>query len=315
MATFAGRGLALQQLTGYLLRRAYVVCRAQAEACIGADSTVGEVPVLTLVRDDEPISQRRLGELLGLNRTTTSKLVDTVEAKGWVVRGRDPRDRRSYALRLTRQGRESLEALHRSLDGGEARLTRSLTSEEHTRLAEVLRALLTDDATTSIAGLGSRCGYLIARAHRMMFRQASCALAPLGLSPRDFGILSALAAAQPCSQQQLSAIIGISAPAMLAFVDELESSGLVSRRRNSADRRAYDLTLTEAGAAKLAACRRVALDIQAGVVQALGREGDEDLRQLLSKVIGAASDVEGSAGRRPARGQPAGAETPVARSS
>lgn len=287
MASVDPPGVRLQQLTGFLLRRAYVVSREHAEACVGKDSTVREVPVLTLVRDHDSISQRRLGELLGLNRTTTGKLVDALVTKGWVVRDRDARDRRSYALRLTADGRRSLAALHRSLDRGEAHLTQALSATEHDRLATVLRRLLRDDATVDIQGLGSRCGYLIARAHRALFQQATQALEPLGISPRDFGILSALSVAQPCSQQRLAAIIGVSAPAMLAFVDELEAAGLVSRRRNSADRRAYDLTLTAAGAAKLVAAREAAEDIQAGVVQALGASADKDLRDLLHKVVGA----------------------------
>ncbi len=285
MAPGAGQGVSVQQFTGFLLRRAYVVCREHAEACIGEDSTVQEVPILTLVRNDEPISQRRLGELLNLNRTTTGKVVDSLQAKGWVVRNRDSRDRRSYALRLTDEGRTALKVLHHSLDRGEARLTRFLSPAEHDRLARELRALLADDPTVAIQGLGSRCGYLVARAHRMMSRQAAEAFAPHGLSPRDFGMLSALSVAQPCSQQRLAAIVGVSAPAVLAFVDELEGAGLVSRRRNATDRRAYDLTLTTRGTAKLTAARQAAVDIQAGVVHALGAAGDEDLKDLLRKVI------------------------------
>lgn len=315
MATDQGQAVTLQQLTGFLLRRAYVLSLEHAEACIGDDSTVREVPVLTLVRDDEPISQRRLGELLNLNRTTTGKLVDTLEAKGWVVRDRDARDRRSYALRLTGEGRDSLAALHSSLDRGEAHLTTALTTAEQKRLAAALRTLLADDATITIQGLGSRCGYLIARAHRMMFRRATAALAPHQLSPRDLGVLSALSAAQPCSQQRLAAIIGVSAPAMLGFVDELESRGLVSRRRNAADRRAYDLTLTDVGTTKLAAGRRIAADLQSWIVSVLGQEADDDLRELLCKIIETASDPWLDELKRPLGGSPAAVDLSVARSS
>jgi DNA-binding MarR family transcriptional regulator len=279
------RGVVPQQFTGFLLRRAYVVSREHAQACIGDDSTVRDVPALTLIRDDGALSQRRLGELLNLNRTTTGKLVDALEAKGLIVRGRDAHDRRSYALRLTDEGRQVLALLHRSLERGEAHLTQLLTSEEHRRLSAALHELLADDATVSIQGLGNRCGYLIARAHRMMFDRATAALEPLGLTPRDFGVLSALAAAQPCSQQQLAAILGVSAPAVLAFVDELESAGLVSRRRNAADRRAYDLTLTERGRLVLQKARSVAMELQAGIAKTLGPGADRDLRDLLSKVI------------------------------
>lgn len=285
MASADARPAAPQQFTGFLLRRAYVVCREHAEACIGDDSTVREVPALTLIRDDGAISQRRLGELLNLNRTTTGKLVDALEAKGWIVRGRDAHDRRSYALRLTDEGRRVLSGLHMSLDKGEAHLTKPLTAAEHERLGAALRALLAGDATVSIEGLGDRCGYLIARAHRMMFHRATEALEPLGLTPRDFGILSALATAQPCSQQRLAAILGVSAPAALAFVDDLETAGLVSRRRNAADRRAYDLTLTQRGKTVLDEARAVAQDLQAAIASTLGAGADRDLRELLGKVI------------------------------
>jgi DNA-binding MarR family transcriptional regulator len=230
MGEVDSRGVVPQQFTGFLLRRAYVVSREHAQACIGEDTTVREVPALTLIRDDGAISQRRLGELLNLNRTTIGKLVDTLEAKRLIVRDRDSHDRRSYALRLTDEGARVLSRLHRFLEMGEAHLTQPLTPAEHERLTAALRELLAGDATVSIQGLGNRCGYLIARAHRMMFHRATAALQPLGLSPRDFGVLSALSTAQPCSQQRLAAIMGVSAPAVLAFVDELEAAGLVSRR-------------------------------------------------------------------------------------
>lgn len=290
MAAVTAGGGAPTQFTGFLLRRAYVVCRERVEACIGEDCSVREVPLLTLVGDDEPVSQRRLGDLLSLNRTTTSKAVDALVRKGWVARDRDLRDRRSYALRLTTDGRAALAVLQSSIDRGEARLTEALTDSERHRLRRVLCCLLADDATLDIPGLGDRCSYLVARAHRAMFRRAADVLAPLGLSPRDFGVLSALAGAQPCSQQRLAEILGISAPAVLGFVDELESAGLVSRRRNAADRRAYDLTLTGTGATKLDAGRRAANELQASMSAAIGEAADNDLRQLLRKIIGSARD-------------------------
>jgi len=284
MGEVDARGAMPHQFTGFLLRRAYVISREHAQACIGEDTTVREVPALTLIRDDPGLSQRRLGELLDLNRTTTGKLIDTLEAKGLLVRERHLNDRRSYALRLTEEGRSALSELHRSLDRGEAHLTRTLSRQECERLTDELRLLLTDDATVSIQGLGTRCGYLIARAHRLMFHRATTALEPLGITPRDFGMLSALAVAQPCSQQRLAAIMGISAPAVLAFVDELELAGLVSRRRKESDRRAYDITLTEQGTATLAGARGVARELQAAIATTLGPDADEDLRDLLAKV-------------------------------
>lgn len=273
------------ELTGFLLRRAYVVSRASAEACIADDTDVREFPVMTLLAELGAMSQSKLGELMHRDRTTIGRLVDGLVAKEWLARERDPLDRRSNVLRLTEGGRQALGALRRALDHGESTLIRRLTDDERNRLAAELRELLGSDATLDVESLGNRCGYLIARAHRALFRRAIDALEPLGLTPRDLGILSALGASQPCSQQQLAATLGISPPAVLGFVDELEERGLVVRRRNVADRRAYDLTLTRSGDEKLVAARRLAADLQAEIRQRLGAPADRDLRQLLRKVI------------------------------
>jgi DNA-binding MarR family transcriptional regulator len=83
----------------------------------------------------------------------------------------------------------------------------------------------------------------------------------------------------------MAAILGVSAPAVLAFVDELEDAGLVSRQRNRADRRAYDLTLTERGVEVLGQALRVAHHLQSDITEVLGAKADAELRGLLGKVI------------------------------
>lgn len=57
---------------------------------------------------DPPLSQRDLVELLGLEKSTVSRMAAELERKGLVVRERDPRNRNYYLLRLTDHGR----ALH-----------------------------------------------------------------------------------------------------------------------------------------------------------------------------------------------------------
>ena len=52
-----------------------------------------------------PISQHDLGASLGIDKTTMVELIDDLEQQGAVVRRKNPRDRRSYALNLTPKGR------------------------------------------------------------------------------------------------------------------------------------------------------------------------------------------------------------------
>ena len=61
--------------------------------------------VMLALWQHEPLSLRRLSELVSLDPTTLSPLVKRLEAIGYVVRQRDPDDERNLNLRLTTEGR------------------------------------------------------------------------------------------------------------------------------------------------------------------------------------------------------------------
>jgi DNA-binding MarR family transcriptional regulator len=82
-------------------------------------------------------------------------------------------------------------------------------------------------------------------------------LKPLGLEQRQAGVLMRLAEDDGRSQQAIAELMGINPTRMVFLTDELESLGLVERRRNPADRRSHALYLTEAGTAMLARVREV----------------------------------------------------------
>jgi DNA-binding MarR family transcriptional regulator len=278
--------LALPQLTGYLLRRAYAKASVNAQACIGDDTHVREVAILAILDERGPLSQRQLSDLTRVNRTIMVKLVDHLESREWVVRERNPEDRRSYALRLTAAGATALEGLRHDLGTGESLFTDALTSDERDRLKQLLLTLLGEDGWLSIDALASHVGFLVAEAHRLVRGWAEDALAPLGLDPRNFGVLSTIARDQPCTQNHLAQSLGVSPPAALTFVEDLESVGLVRRERNTDDRRFYDLRLTEAGLARVVQARAAAAQVQDRVLARLGKAADDLLRDLLTRVVG-----------------------------
>ncbi len=275
----------LPQFTGYLLRRAYVKATLSARACVDQEIPVREVAMLAILAERGAVSQRALSDLTGVNRTIMVKVVDDLEARGWVVRERNADDRRSYALRLTAGGSAALDRLLADLDRGELLLTESLTKAERARLRSVLSTLLDGEAWLAIESLSRYAGFLIAQAHRVLRQWALEALAPLGLDPRDFGVLSAIASDQPCSQNHLAQALGVSPPAALSFVADLEGAGLVRRERNPDDRRCYDLTLTPAGLKRLGLARAAAAEVQARVADRLGKRADAELRSLLARVV------------------------------
>ena len=275
----------LRALTGYLLRRAFVRAASAARECIPTGEHVREIAIMAILAERGAVSQRELADVTHVNRSLIVKLVDDLEARGWVVRDRNPEDRRSYALRLTPQAHAVLAERHQDLDRGEAQLMEPLTPDERQRFKDHLTVLLTGDEAVTVTMMADRAGYLIAHAHRLLRSWAEAGFAPLDLHPRDFGVLAALGRQEPCSQNQLAASLGVTPPAVLAFVDELEQKGLVARSRNRDDRRAYDVTLTSQGRARLRAAQAVARGIQQRVEARLGAESDSELRGLLIKLL------------------------------
>jgi DNA-binding MarR family transcriptional regulator len=99
-----------------------------------------------------------------------------------------------------------------------------------------------------------RVGYLLTRNQLALREQAERALAPFGLgdrtvecSPKHVVCLSLIASEGPMSQQTLGELIAVDRTTIVAIVDWLELNGLVERRRNPDDRRAYALEITGDG--------------------------------------------------------------------
>ena len=94
--------------------------------------------------------------------------------------------------------------------------------------------------------LADRPGALLVIAARTGQELAKRRLSPLGLSVQLCGVLNLLAEG-PISQQALGEQLGIDRTTIVELIDQLEKQGVVERRRNPADRRAYALSLTTHG--------------------------------------------------------------------
>ena len=278
-------GPGLTHYTGYLLRRAYARSLDQERACLRDETGMREVAVLATLHHNGPTSQRELGDLLRVNRSVMVKVVDGLEGRGWVVRERNPEDRRSYALRITAAGASALEGAWMDLDRLDQELTAGLDAGERVALARHLRTLLGVAPVLGVGRLGERTSYLLTFAHQSVRERAMAALGPLGIDPRDFGILSVVSAEQPCSRVLVASRIGVTPPAVQGSIDALVGRGLLQIAANPGDRREHALELTKEGRRILTAARRAASRVQADVTLALGESSEAELRGLLTKLI------------------------------
>lgn len=141
-------------------------------------------------------------------------------------------------------------------------------------------------APPSVAFLLSRLGYQAS--HRM-----GTALGELGLELREFGLLRLLAASHGSSQRALGAMLRISPNRMVALVDGLEGKGLIERRTHPDDRRAYTVTLTDAGAAALSLAIEAGIGVELAMCAPLEAAEREQLLGLLFKLVASAGDDAG----------------------
>jgi DNA-binding MarR family transcriptional regulator len=104
--------------------------------------SVKQYGALAILVDLGARSQRALGSIQGVDRTTMVAIVDGLEADGFVERRRDPADRRSYALHPTAAGRRALPTAERAIEAAEREFLAPLAAAERRRLKELLRRLL-----------------------------------------------------------------------------------------------------------------------------------------------------------------------------
>jgi DNA-binding MarR family transcriptional regulator len=131
----------LPDLLGYQLRLAQqAVFRDFERAADGLGVSPGRFGMLILVEGNPGVSQSRLAQEIGLDRSTLVAILDALEDAQLVER-RAGEDRRSNGLWLTRRGKAVVQKMKARVAEHEARVAARLTAAEQRRLLELLRRL------------------------------------------------------------------------------------------------------------------------------------------------------------------------------
>jgi DNA-binding MarR family transcriptional regulator len=139
------------------------------------------------------------------------------------------------------------------------------------------------------AALSESIALLTGRAARLAGERLAEALAPLGLRVRHYGVLQALAESGPSSQQALGRWLGIDRTTMVGTVDDLERLGLVARKPDPTDRRAYRVELTARGRTILVRATGAAAAAERALLAPLAPAEQQALRDVLQRLTGPAA--------------------------
>jgi DNA-binding MarR family transcriptional regulator len=101
-----------------------------------ADLSVLQGRLLRVLRDREP-TMAHLGRLLGLDKSSTTGLVDRAERRGLVHRVEVPEDGRAFRVVLTAEGRQLADVLVGEVARQVAALTEDLSDTNRKRLSRL----------------------------------------------------------------------------------------------------------------------------------------------------------------------------------
>ncbi|MDQ2093329.1 MarR family winged helix-turn-helix transcriptional regulator [Rhodalgimonas zhirmunskyi] len=153
--------------------------------------------------------------------------------------------------------------------------------------------IMTSDQRASDALLRQFVGYRMKRAYLLIQDDIAETLAPFGLRTGTFSALGVVIASPGISQNDLSEVLNIKRSGVVVVVDELESAGVLKRKRVKGDRRTNALTVTAAGKRLWEKVEKAVQDHEAALFSDLTPQEISQLRKLLGRVSrGTGIDLE-----------------------
>ena len=127
----------------HLIRRAHQIAVAMfMQEAQGFDVTPVQFAVLSALMDEPGQDQVSLSARVAFDAATSGSVIGRLEAKGWVRRQADVRDRRRKRLWITPEGREVALKLKRTASRTQRRLMAPLQSDERQQLLGLLAKLV-----------------------------------------------------------------------------------------------------------------------------------------------------------------------------
>ncbi len=129
----------IRDIVGFHIRLAHgTVYRHFTETFTDLELTQKQVSVLWLVDDHPDIAQTDLAQRMRMDRATTMAIINRLEARNFLLRGKSESDGRKQTLNLTGNGRAALATAKDAIRQHEDWLKSRFTDREVTQLIELL---------------------------------------------------------------------------------------------------------------------------------------------------------------------------------
>ena len=90
---------------------------------------------------DENLSQKALAEILNIDKSYMVTILDYLEEKGYVIREKNPHDRREQLIRLTARAKEDIPVIKKAISDLNKRSLQNINESKKQIFNEVLAAI------------------------------------------------------------------------------------------------------------------------------------------------------------------------------
>lgn len=132
-----------QHAPGHLIRRAHQLAVAIfMEETAEHDVTPVQFAILNALMDTPGEDQVTLSGRVAFDAATSGSVIGRLEAKGWIRREPDARDKRRKLLWVTPEGEKAAVRMKRAVSRAQARILGTLDEQESARLLQLLDKLV-----------------------------------------------------------------------------------------------------------------------------------------------------------------------------
>jgi len=135
------------------------------------------------------------------------------------------------------------------------------------------------------AALRHRTSFALVRLAALARQHCADVLADAGISQHQHAILCCLEEFGPAFQKDIAARLGIDSGDIVAFVDKLQTAGLITRERDTRDRRRQLLSITEDGRHELERIERLFDEAEPGALGVLTAQERAELHRMATAVL------------------------------
>jgi DNA-binding MarR family transcriptional regulator len=137
------KSIDLQATPGHLIRRAQqIAVSIFADQLSSADITPVQFAILNALLGSPGIDQVSLAKRVAFDPATSGSVIGRLEAKGWVVRQADPKDRRRKLLVVTPAGVQALALVQADVARIQEKILSPLSPQEQHQFVQLLSSLV-----------------------------------------------------------------------------------------------------------------------------------------------------------------------------